>query len=229
VKLSIIIPVYNEARTVGEVIDRVRGIDFGVDKEIIVVNDGSSDGTREALQRFESGVTGVRVHQSPVNLGKGSSVRIGFSYATGDIVTIQDADLELDPIEYKKLIQPILDGEADVVYGSRFLEAGKRGSLPFYLANRGLAVLTNVLYGSRLTDIETCYKVLRREVLDSLTLRASRFEIEPELTAQVLKHGFRLRELAVAYNPRSKAEGKKISWRDGFGAVSMLVNQRLKK
>ena len=228
-KLSIVIPVYNEARTVAQVIEKVRALDFGVEKELIVVNDGSSDGTRDALRPFESGVAGVRVHHSPVNLGKGASVRIGFSYATGDIVTIQDADLELDPIEYTRLIQPILDGSADVVYGSRFLDSGKRGSLLFYLANRGLASLTNVLYGARLTDIETCYKVLRRDVLDQLTLRASRFEIEPELTAQVLKHGFRLIELPVAYNPRSKAEGKKISWRDGFGAVSMLVNQRLKK
>jgi glycosyltransferase involved in cell wall biosynthesis len=228
-KLSIIIPVYNEARTVAQVIDKVRGVDFGagIDKEIIVVNDGSTDGTREALANV--GGEGVRVHHSPVNLGKGSSVRIGFSYATGDIVTIQDADLELDPIEYKQLIQPILEGRADVVYGSRFLEAGKRGTLLFYLANRGLASLTNALYGGRLTDIETCYKVLSKSVLDQLTLRASRFEIEPELTAQVLKHGFRLVELPVAYDPRSKAEGKKISWRDGFAAVAMLVNQRLKK
>ena len=230
-KLSIVIPVYNEARTVAQVIDKVRELDFGpgVDKEIIVVNDGSSDGTRQALARFESGVPGVRVHHSPVNLGKGSSVRIGFSYASGDVVTIQDADLELDPEEYKKLIQPIVNGEADVVYGSRFLDAGRRGTFLFYLANRSLAGLTNLLYGARLTDIETCYKVLRRDVLDQLTLRAARFEIEPELTAQVLKHGFRLLELPIGYNPRSKAEGKKISWRDGFGAVYMLVNQRLQK
>ena len=227
-KLSIVIPVYNEAKTVAELIEKVRALDIhGLTKEIIIVNDGSSDGTREALQPFEGGP--IRVHHSPVNLGKGASVRIGFSYATGDIITIQDADLELDPIEYKRLIQPILDGSADVVYGSRFLDSGKRGTLLFYLANRGLASLTNALYGARLTDIETCYKVLRRDVLDQLTLRASRFEIEPELTAQVLKHGFRLVELPVAYNPRSKAEGKKISWRDGFAAVSMLVNQRLKK
>ncbi len=230
-KLSIVIPVYNEATTVADVIDKVREVDFGagVDKEIIVVNDGSSDGTRQALARFESGVPGVRVHHSPVNLGKGASVRIGFSYATGDVVTIQDADLELDPIEYKKLIQPIIAGEADVVYGSRFLEGGKRGTLAFYLANRGLAGLTNLLYHAKLSDIETCYKVLKREVLDQITLRASRFEIEPELTAQVLKRGFRLIELPIGYNPRSKAEGKKLSWRDGFGAVYMLINQRLQK
>jgi glycosyltransferase involved in cell wall biosynthesis len=230
VKLSIIIPVYNEARTVGEVIEKVRSVDIrGLEKEIIVVNDGSSDGTREALARFESGVPGVVVHHSPVNLGKGASLRIGFQRATGDIVTIQDADLELDPSEFSHLVAPILEGRADVVYGSRFLQAGRRGSPSFYLANRALSALTNVLYRSKLTDIETCYKVFRRDVLSSLTLRASRFEIEPELTAQVLKHGYRIVELPIGYKPRSRNEGKKISWRDGFAAVSMLVNQRLQK
>jgi glycosyltransferase involved in cell wall biosynthesis len=225
-KLSIVIPVFNEARTVAALIDKVRALDL--DKEIIIVNDGSSDGTREALRPFES-VDGVRVHHSPVNLGKGASMRIGFSYAKGEIVTIQDADLELDPTEFKQLIVPIVEGRADVVYGSRFLEGGRKGSFAFYLANRGLAVLTNALYGARLTDIETCYKVFRREVLDALTLRASRFEIEPELTAQVLKRGFRIIELPIGYNPRSSAEGKKISWKDGFSAVAMLVNQRMNK
>jgi glycosyltransferase involved in cell wall biosynthesis len=226
-KLSIIIPVYNEARTVAALIDKVRALEL--DKEIIAVNDGSSDGTREALQPFERPDSGVRVHHSPVNLGKGASVRIGFSYATGDIVTIQDADLELDPSEYHKLIVPIVEGTADVVYGSRFLGAGRKGTFTFYLANRGLAALTNVLYGAHLTDIETCYKVFRRDVLPQLQLRASRFEIEPELTAQVLKRGFRIMELPIGYQPRSRNEGKKISWRDGFGAVAMLVNQRLSR
>jgi glycosyltransferase involved in cell wall biosynthesis len=224
-KLSIVIPVYNEAGTVAALIEKVRALDL--DKEIIAVNDGSTDGTRDALAPFERAGSGVRVHHSPVNLGKGASVRIGFSYASGDIVTIQDADLELDPAEYLKLIVPITSGEADVVYGSRFLDGGRRGSLTFYLANRGLATLTNVLYRARLTDIETCYKVFRRDVLDALTLRAARFEIEPELTAQVLKRGFRIVELPIGYNPRSRAEGKKISWRDGFAAVAMLVTQRL--
>jgi glycosyltransferase involved in cell wall biosynthesis len=227
VKLSLVIPVYNEARTVGQLIDKVRATDIrGLDKELIVVNDGSSDGTREALARFE-GQPGIQVHHSPVNLGKGASLRIGFRHATGDIVSIQDADLELDPAEFNHLVQPILDAEADVVYGSRFLGSGPKGKLSFYLANRGLAVLTNVLYGSRLTDIETCYKVFRREALESLTLRASRFEIEPELTAQVLKRGLRVVERPIGYQPRSRNEGKKISWKDGFAAIGMLVNQRL--
>jgi glycosyltransferase involved in cell wall biosynthesis len=230
-KLSIVIPVYNEASTVASLIEKVRAVDLGrdVEKEIIIVNDGSSDGTREALRPYENGVPNVRVHQSVVNLGKGSSIRIGFSYASGDIITIQDADLELDPAEFKRLIVPIVEGTADVVYGSRFLGRGRKGTFTFYLANRGLAALTNVLYRARLTDIETCYKVFRKDVLSSLKLKASRFEIEPELTAQVLKRGFRIVELPIGYNPRSHNEGKKISWKDGFGAISMLVNQRFEK
>jgi glycosyltransferase involved in cell wall biosynthesis len=222
-KLSIIIPVYNEEKTVRTMIEKVRALSF--DKEIIIVNDGSSDGTAAALRPYE-GVPGIRVHHSLVNLGKGASLRIGFALARGDIVTIQDADLELDPVEYYRLIEPIVRGEADVVYGSRFLGGGRKGRLSFYLANRGLALLTNLLYGARLTDIETCYKVFRRDVLERLTLRASRFEIEPELTAQALKHGLRIVELPIGYTPRSHRE-KKISWQDGFAAVHMLVKQRI--
>lgn len=227
--ISIIIPVYNEARTVAELIEKVRSVDLGLEKEILVVNDGSSDGTREALGPYEDGSRGVWVHHSPVNLGKGASLRIGFQRATADIVTIQDADLELDPAEFRRLIQPILSDEADVVYGSRFRDAGIRGDLTFYLANRALSLFTNVLYRSSLTDIETCYKVFRRDALSQLVLRASRFEIEPEMTAQVLKRGLRLVELPIGYNPRSKADGKKISWKDGFAALAMLVNQRFGK
>ncbi len=229
VKVSIIIPVYNEQRTIGAVIEAVSALSF--DKEIIVVNDGSSDGTREALRPFESGRPGIRVYHCPVNLGKGSAVRIGFSMAEGDIVTIQDADLELDPTDYYKLMQPIVSGEADVVYGSRFLNDGggtkRRGMLMFYLANRALTGFANLLFQGNLTDIETCYKLFRREVLPKLKLRASRFEIEPELTAQVLKSGYRIVELPISYNPRTHAEGKKIAWVDGFIAVYTLAKQRL--
>lgn len=229
-KISIVIPVYNEASTVGAVIEKVRTLDLGkdVDKEIIVVNDGSSDGTRQSLAAWEN-VPGVRVHHSPVNLGKGSSVRIGFSFASGDIITIQDADLELDPAEYKNLIVPILDGSADVVYGSRFAGKGKKGKLSFWIANKALATLTNTLYRASLTDIETCYKVFRADVIPKLKLKAARFEIEPELTAQLLKRGFRIKELPIGYAPRTHDEGKKINWKDGFGAVWMLVTQRLDK
>lgn len=226
VLVSIVIPVYNEERTIAAVIEQVRALPLQM--EIIIINDGSHDGTRAALAPYEHGHPDIVVHHSPVNLGKGSSVRIGFSLARGDIVTIQDADLELDPREYLRLIEPITAGQADVVYGSRFLERGQRGSPMFYLANRVLAGLTNLLYQSRLTDMETCYKVFRREVLSSLKLRASRFEIEPELTAQVLKRGLRIVELPIGYNPRTRSEGKKISWWDGAAAVYTLLDQRFK-
>jgi glycosyltransferase involved in cell wall biosynthesis len=226
-RLSVVIPVFNEVGTVALIIEKLRALD--IDKEIIIVNDASTDGTAKALAPYERDVAGCRVHHSRVNLGKGASIRIGFSYATGDIVTIQDADLELDPSEYLKLIQPILEGRADVVYGSRFLDRRRKGSWSFYLANRALADLTNILFDSNITDMETCYKVFRRDVLESLHLRAARFEIEPELTAQVLKRRYRLIELPIGYNPRTRNEGKKISWRDGIQAVSMLVMQRIDK
>jgi glycosyltransferase involved in cell wall biosynthesis len=170
----------------------------------------------------------VRLHHSPVNLGKGASVRIGFKLATGDLVTIQDADLELDPSDFYRLVRPLEEGTADVVYGSRFLSGGRRGLLSFYLANRGLSAFTNLLYRSDLTDIETCYKVLRRDVLAQLDLRASRFELEPEITAQILKRGFRIVEVPISYTPRTQREGKKLSWRDGLSAAYTLVAQRLK-
>ena len=228
-KVSIVIPVFNEASTVSTLVDKVRALDL--DKELIIINDGSSDGTREALAPF-AGSPGITIHHNPVNLGKGASVRIGFSLSHGDIVTIQDADLELEPSEIYKLIEPIVRDEADVVYGSRFLGKGlvegRKGQLSFYLANRMLATLTNVLYGSNLTDIETCYKVFRRDVLSQITLRASRFEIEPEVTAQVLKRHLRIVELPIGYSPRTAQDGKKISWRDGFAAIYTLLDQRLK-
>ena len=227
-RLSIVIPVYNEAATVGALIDRVRELD--IEKELLVVNDGSTDGTREALRRFE-GLHGITVHHSPVNLGKGASVRIGFSLAKGDIVTIQDADLELDPSEFLRLIAPIEAGETDVVYGSRFLApppGSRRGNLAFYAANRGLSFFASVLYGQRITDLETCYKLMRREVLQTLNLRAARFEIEPEITAQLCKRGIKILEMPIGYTPRTSAEGKKLSWRDGYGAIAMLVNERIK-
>jgi glycosyltransferase involved in cell wall biosynthesis len=228
VRLSIVIPVYNEAATVGALIDRVR--ELPIDKELIIVNDGSRDGTREALKRFE-GLDRITVHHSLVNLGKGASVRIGFSLAKGDIITIQDADLELDPSEFLKLIEPIESGQADVVFGSRFLApppSGQRGNAAFYVANRGLSLLASVLYGQKITDMETCYKLFRREVLEKLNLRAARFEIEPEITAQLCKRGFKIHEMPIGYRPRTSAEGKKLSWRDGFGAIYKLLDERWK-
>jgi glycosyltransferase involved in cell wall biosynthesis len=224
-KLSIVIPVYNEAGTVAALIDRVRALP--IDKELIVIDDGSTDGTAAELARFAD-APDVRLHHNPVNLGKGASVRIGFRYATGDIVTVQDADFELDPSEHVRLIQPILDGSASVVFGSRFLAGGRRGSLAFYLANRGLTTVANALFGAHLTDVETCYKVIRRDVLSTLTLRASRFELEPELMAQLCKRGHPIVELPIEYHPRTQASGKKLSWRDGFAALYTLIDQRFR-
>jgi glycosyltransferase involved in cell wall biosynthesis len=222
-KCSVIIPVYNEAATVAQVVEKVRAVP--VEKEIIVVNDGSSDGTREALARFE-GDPDVRVHNSPINLGKGGAVRIGFTMVRGDIVVIQDADLELDPGEYPRLIAPIVNGEADVVFGSRFAE-GKGGDSVSYLGNRGLTALTNLLFGGHLTDMETCYKIFRASILPDLKLKALRFEFEPEMAASFLLGGYRIVEVPVTYVPRTASEGKKIRWSDGFAALKTLLRKRL--
>jgi glycosyltransferase involved in cell wall biosynthesis len=223
VKASVIIPVYNEAGTVAALVEKVRSVP--IDKEIIVVNDGSSDGTREALGPFE-GQPDVRVHHSPINLGKGASVRIGFTMVRGDVVIIQDADLELDPGQFPDLMAPIERGEADVVFGSRFL-AGRGGDGVSFLGNKGLTALTNLLFGGHLTDMETCYKVFRASILPSLKLRAMRFEFEPEMAASFLRGGWRIVEVPVTYRPRSAQEGKKIRWSDGFDAVKTLLRLRL--
>lgn len=223
-KLSIIIPVFNEVKTIRAILDKTLGLDL--DKEIIVIDDGSKDGTRDVLAAYGREHPDVRIHYSPINLGKGTSVRIGFSMATGDIFAVQDADLELDPAEFHTLIQPILDGSADVVYGSRFLGGERKGHWTFYLANRTLAVITNVLYMSNLTDIETCHKVLRADVVKSLNLKSTRFEIEPEITAQLLRKGYRIKELPIGYTPRA-VEEKKIKWRDGVGALTTLLRERV--
>lgn len=222
-KASVIIPVYNEAGTVAALIEKVRAVP--VEKEIIVVNDGSSDGTREALRPFE-GQPGLRVHNSPINLGKGASVRIGFTMVTGEIVIIQDADLELDPGQYPELMGPIERDEADVVFGSRFI-GGQVGDGVSFLGNKGLTALTNLLFGGRLTDMETCYKVFRASILPTLKLRALRFEIEPEMAASFLRGGWRIMEVPVSYRPRTAQEGKKIRWSDGYDAVKTLLRLRL--
>jgi glycosyltransferase involved in cell wall biosynthesis len=228
-KLSIIVPVYNEAQTIQQVLDRVDEIDLGgIEKEVIVVDDGSTDGSATIIEeRMGRSGTNRLAHLSIINLGKGAAIRFGFKYATGDILMIQDADLELDPAECTRLIAPILAGEASVVYGSRFKQPSKGISARTRWANRLLTCFTNILFGARLTDMETAYKVFRRDVLQAISLRCVGFDIEPEITARVLQAGFRIRELPVAYNPRRKDEGKKISWTDGIDAIYTLLRCRM--
>lgn len=228
-RLSIIVPVYNEAQTIEQVLDRVDDIDLGaIEKEVIVVDDGSTDGSAAIIDsRMRSGHANRLAHLSIINLGKGAAIRFGFKHATGDIVMIQDADLELDPAECTRLIAPIISGQAAVVYGSRFKAPSSGIPRRTRWANRLLTWFTNLLFGARLTDMETAYKVFRRDVLERVSLRCVGFDIEPEITARVLQAGFRIVEIPVAYNPRRKDEGKKISWTDGIDALYTLVRCRL--
>jgi glycosyltransferase involved in cell wall biosynthesis len=227
-KLSIVIPVYNEQDTIGEVIERVRAVDLGsITKEIIISDDGSTDGSPEVIREHCADCTELlKVHTSPINLGKGAAVRLGFSYATGDVVLIQDADLELDPNEYLRILEPIITGHAEVVYGSRFLRSSNKIPRRTRLANRFLTILTNLLFGARLSDMETAYKAFRREIIANIQLRCVRFDFEPEITAKLLLAGHRIHEVPVSYNPRTADEGKKISWVDGFEAVYTLLRCR---
>ena len=220
-----IVPVFNEQATVAAVIDRLLTIDFPTELEIIVVNDGSSDGTRQVLDRLE-GTARVRIVHAERNRGKGHAIRLGLERARGDVIAIQDADLELDPAQLAMLVEPLIRGEATVVYGSRFLD--RRPDAPWLTlaANRVLTSLTNVLYGSSITDMETCYKVVRTSVARGLGLTADRFDIEPEITARLLKSGHQIVERPVNFTPRSRAAGKKIGWRDGVAAIRVLVRHR---
>lgn len=221
-KLSVVIPVYNEETTVGEVIERVARVP--IDKEIIVVDDGSTDRTAEVLRAH--GASLQQVHESRANFGKGAAIRIGLTYVTGDVVIIQDADLELDPAEYEALVRPIADGRANVVYGTRF--HGVNNIPPrTRIANRVLVMLTNLLYGSALTDMETAYKVMRTTTIRSIKLESLRFEIEPELTAKLLRAGERIIEVPITYRPRTHDEGKKIGVRDGLVAIWSLLRWRV--
>jgi len=226
--LSIIVPVYNEARTIRAVVDRLLIIDLPIPREILVVDDGSTDGTREALEAASREGLAFRVLKAERNAGKGSAIRRGLLEARGTIVAIQDADLELDPQQLASLVGPILRGDAGVVYGSRFLHGQAGAPLVTYAANRFLTVVTNLLFRSGLTDMETCYKIMRTDIARSLGLTADRFDIEPEITARLLRQGHRISELPVRFDARSKAEGKKIGWRDGVRAVHVLITERFK-
>jgi hypothetical protein len=226
--LSIVVPVYNEQRTVAAVIDRLLSIELPVDREILVVNDGSTDGTREVLDGIPPRA-GLHIVHAPKNGGKGSAIRIGFARARGTIVAIQDADLELDPAQLADLVRPILAGETEVVYGSRFLAGTPPAPWLSIVANKALTHATNLLYGGDLTDMETCYKLMTTEIATSLQLESNRFEIEPEISAKLLRAGHRIFELPVRFEPRSRAQGKKIGWRDGVRALQVLLKYRVSR
>ena len=222
-RLSVVMPVFNEMATIDEIIPRVLAIPLSV--ELIVVDDCSTDGTRqrlEALQR-EHGFTLLLQER---NQGKGAALRRGFAAVTGNMVAIQDADLEYSPEELPELAALIIEGRADVVYGSRFLGRHRVFLFTHYLGNRVLTLLTNVLYNTMLTDMETCYKVMRREVLNGLDLQSNGFGIEPEITAKIFKRGYRVYEVPISYDGRTYEEGKKISWRDGVVALWVLLKNR---
>ncbi len=221
-KLSVIIPAYNERKTILEVIDRVRKVDLALD--VIVVDDGSTDGTRELLAGAEWPDVRTFFHQK--NSGKGSAIRTGVEHANGDYVIIQDADLEYDPCEYPKLLAPLLARQADVVYGSRFRGNLKRMSLVQRIGNRFLTVVTNLLYGVSLSDMETCYKVVPVAVIKRLNLRSRGFEFEPEITAKLLRRGHRILEVPITYTARDASQGKKIDWRHGWPALKTLIKYR---
>lgn len=236
-KLSIIIPVFNEEKTISELINRVVKADIprDIEKEIIVVDDGSKDNSRLKAEnaKLKYKTNNIKIIQHEVNQGKGSAVRTGIKNASGDIILIQDADLEYNPDDYLKLVEPIIKGKTKVVYGSRLKNYplkifGKKTTplITHYLGNKLLTFITNLLYGNGVTDMETCYKVFDKKVIRNIRLKSKRFDFEPEITAKVLKRGYKIYEIPIKVSPRDYDEGKKISWKDGFIALWTLIKYR---
>jgi glycosyltransferase involved in cell wall biosynthesis len=223
--LSIIVPVYNEEKTLLPLLKKVQNVKLlGLKKQIIVVNDGSSDKTAEVIKKIK--IPGIQIYQHDKNRGKGAAIRTAIPHTTGDFVIIQDADLEYDPADYAIILKPLLDGRADVVYGSRFKGVGRAFLFWHYVGNKLLTFITNILYDTILTDMETCYKAFKGDLIRSIKLRSNRFDFEPEITAKILKRGVKLFEVPINYDGRNFEEGKKITWRDGIVALVCLIRYR---
>ena len=225
--LSVIVPVFNERNTLTEIVRRMRAVELPVDREIIIVDDGSSDGGDKVMAALEDSTVRILRHEG--NKGKGAAIRTGMAKARGDLLLIQDADLEYDPEDWPKLLAPMLRGKADVVYGSRFTGERKNMLVWHWVGNRLLSMVTNLLYNTTISDMETCYKLFDRKVLEGVVVQSDRFDFEPEITAKVLRRGYRIYEVPISYSGREFDEGKKITWRDGFGALRALVKYRFAK
>jgi glycosyltransferase involved in cell wall biosynthesis len=230
--ISLLVPVYNEHHFLPQILSRIEAVDFaGLEREILLVDDGSTDGSTDVMRAMErEGKPHVRVFYHPQNRGKGAALRTAIEQARGDIIAVQDADLEYDPADYPALLRLLIDGEADVVYGSRLRRKDNKRAFNFshFWGNWMLTRATNLLYGATITDMETCYKAFRADILKRITIRSDRFDFEPEITAKILKAGLKIREVPISYRGRTWSEGKKISWRDGFAALRALIKYRFR-